>query len=116
MVSKLYTIIGDANVRRNMIGMNIASRESMKAAQIIDCVSMATLDDALREVRDESDVLIIAAITEFILASGDCGTIFSSVDPVFSAPATKLNDFCGFRPSLKACYRCFNFFVKVVNQ
>ena len=102
MVSKLYTIIGDANVRRNMIGMNIASRESMKAAQIIDCVSMATLDDALSEVKSETEVLIVAAITEFLLASGDCGTIFSSVDPILSALATKLSNFCGHRPSLKA--------------
>ena len=102
MVGQLYTIIGDANVRRNMTGMNIASRESMKTSQIIDCTSLATLDDALSEVKSETEVLIVAAITEFLLASGDCGTIFSSVDPILSALATKLSNFCGHRPSLKA--------------
>ena len=31
-VSRLFTIIGDSNVRRNMTGLNVASREAMKKA------------------------------------------------------------------------------------
>ena len=101
MVSKLYTIIGDANVRRNMIGMTIASRESMKAAQIIDCVHLSTLDNALNEVCADSSMLVLASMTEFIVSSGDCGTIFSSIDPVLADVATKICGFCSHRPTLK---------------
>ena len=101
-VSRLFTVIGDANVRRNMIGMNIASRECMKTAQIIDCSALVGLDQALNEVRAESNVLILASVTEFLLANGDCGTIFSSIDPVLCDLTTKIVGFCAYRPHLQA--------------
>ena len=41
---RLFSIVGDANVRRNMTGLNIASRATMKSAQIIDCVQISGLD------------------------------------------------------------------------
>ena len=100
-VSRLFTIIGDANVRRNMTGLNMASREVMKTAQIVDCDSMASLDSALTEVRQESTVLIIASITEFLVSGGFCGTICSSIDPTLASFATKINNFCNYRPTLQ---------------
>ena len=33
-ISRVYTIIGDANVWRNMTGLNIASRDVMKKAEV----------------------------------------------------------------------------------
>ena len=116
LMSPLFTIIGDSNVRRNMTGLNVASREAMKSAQIIDCDKIASLESALRDVRAESNVLIIASITEFLMEPGDCGTIFSSIDPVLAALTTKLSGFCAYRPSLQvgvtrltpssACFIC----------
>ena len=35
-MSRLISIIGDANVRRNMAGLNVSSRDAMKNAQVID--------------------------------------------------------------------------------
>lgn len=75
-VSRLFSFIGDANVKRKMTGLNIASREAIKSAQVLDCSLMSELDTALQAVRPESDVLILASMTEFLLAAGDCGTIF----------------------------------------
>ena len=103
-ISRLFTVIGDANFRRNMTGLNIASRESMKSAQLIDCVHLSTLDNALHQVRADSTVLVLASMTEFIVSSGDCGTIFSSVDPVLADVATKLSGFCAFRPTLQVSF------------
>ena len=100
-LSRLYTIIGDSNVRRNMTGLNMASREVMKTAEIIDCTLMSTLDASLNSVRPESNILILASVTEFLLSSGDCGTIFSSIDPVLSSLSAKLNGFSTFRPNLQ---------------
>ena len=100
-ISRLFSVIGDANFRRNWTALNIASRESMKSAQIIDCVHLSTLDNALNEVRADSSVLVLASMTEFIVSSGDCGTIFSSVDPVLADVATKISGFCAFRPTLQ---------------
>lgn len=105
--SRLFTLIGDLNIKRNMTGLNIASREVMKSAQVLECVSMATLDDALNDVRNESTVLIIAAFTEFLLSGGDCGTVASSIDSILAQLATKIIGFCSFRPNLKV--RCYGF-------
>ena len=34
-ISRVYTIIGDANIRRNMTTLNIASRDIMKKAEVM---------------------------------------------------------------------------------
>ena len=102
-VSRLFSVIGDANVRRNMTGLNIASRDVMKAAQVIDCTMLSDFDRALSEVKPESNALIVASVTEFLIASGDCGTIFSSIDPPLASFAAKLINFCAFKPDIQAC-------------
>ena len=114
-ISRLFTIIGDQNVRRNMTGLNVASREVMKSAQVLDCSSMTDMDSRLNEVRPESEVLILASITEFLLSSGDCGTIYSSIDPVLTAFASKVVGFCAYRRNLKASIS-FITFVKLLRM
>ena len=96
----MISVVGDDNVRWNMTGLNLASRESMKNAQVIDCSALASLDAALESVRKESSVCIVASITEFLVAAGDCGTIFSTIDPILATFAQKLHDFCGRRQTL----------------
>ena len=100
-MSGLFSVIGDSNVRRNMTGLNIASRVSMKNAQVIDVANLTNLDAAFNEVRAESEVLILAAITEFLLSGGNCGTIFSTIDPVLATFATKIIGFCASRPTIQ---------------
>ena len=100
-VSRIFTIIGDANVRRNMTALNIASRSSMKNAQIIDHVGGIPLEQVLPGVRPESNVCIIASITDLLISGGDCGTIFSTIDPVLSSLHAQLTAFCVSRPDLQ---------------
>ena len=100
-MSRLISVVGDNNVKRNMTTLNMASRDAMKTAQLIDCLSMASLDESLSSVRAESNVCIVAVITELLLATGECATIFSTIDPILTTFAQKLNDFCSRRQSLK---------------
>ena len=100
-MSRLFSIIGDSNIRRNMTGLNVASRESMKTAQIIDCTTLPNIDNSFHEVRAESEVLILAAITDFLISGGNCGTIFSTIDPILATFTTKVMTFCAFRPNLQ---------------
>ena len=99
--SRMFSVIGDANVTRNMTGLNMASREVMGNSQVLQCSSMATIDQALNDVRPESEALIVACITEFLLCGGDSGTIYSTIDPVLAAFSTKMKGFCAFRPQLQ---------------
>ena len=99
-VSRIFTIVGDGNVRRNMTALNIASRSSMKTAQIVDHVGIP-LEQALQVVKPESNVCIIASITDVLLSGGDCGTISSTIDPVLSSLHAQITSFCISRPSLQ---------------
>ena len=84
-----------------MTGFNVASREAMKGAQIIDYLGVGPIDQALLQVRPESTVCIIAAITDSLVANGDCGTIFASVDPVLTTLYTSISAFSSAHPALK---------------
>ena len=103
-MSRLISVIGDGNVRRNMTGLNVASRENMKNAQVIDYIPPASFDSAFNEVRAESTVCIIAALTDLLLSGGDSGTIFASIDPILTAFRSKVFSFCAARPNLQACF------------
>ena len=107
-MSRLFSIVGDSNVRRNMTGLNTASREAMRTAQVVDCDVLASFEASLNEVRAESKVCIVASITNFILASGDCGTINSAVDPVLDSVSKKLTQFCNARLDLQVCLDAYN--------
>ena len=100
-MSRLVSVVGDSNVRRNMTSLNMASRESIKNAQIIDCAIISSLDSALASVRKESSLCIVACITDFLVMAGECGTILSSIDPVLASFSQKLTSFCSSRQSLQ---------------
>ena len=100
-LSRLFTIIGDANVRRNMTALNIASREAMKSAQIVDFNGAGSFDSALASVRSESSVCIVAAITDLLLSNGDCGTISASIDPILNTFSAQIVQFCNAKPNLQ---------------
>ena len=102
-MSWLFSIVGDSNVRRNMTGLNIASRETMKKAQIVDCPAITSLDASLNQVRVESNVCIVAVITDFLLTAGDCGTVSSSIDPILDSFSKRLIAFCAARQDLQVC-------------
>ena len=103
-VSRLFTIIGDGNVRRNMTGLNIASREVMKKAQVIDYLGVAPFETALQEIRPESSVCIIAAITDALIVNGFIGTIAGTIDPSMMSFRDKIGQCCVSRPDLQVCY------------
>ena len=100
-MSRMFSIIGDGNVRRNMTGLNVASRECMKSAQVIDYVAPGSLDDAFKEIRPESTVCIFAALTDLLLTGGDSGTIFAAIDPILDSFRSKAFSLCTSRPNLE---------------
>ena len=100
-MSRLISIVGDSNVIRNMTGLNIASRETMKNAQVLEWSLMTSFDAALAQVRADSTACIVSNLTEMLVIAGDCGTIFSTIDPILTEYSQKLSVFCASRPNLK---------------
>ena len=101
MTARIFSIIGDANVRRNMTGLNVASRDIMKAAHVIDFMGTTPFDQALLEVPPNSTACIIAAMTDSLLMNGDCGTIFASIDPVLNTFFASISAFCNAHQTIE---------------
>ena len=101
MASRRFSIIGDANVRRNMTGLNVASRDNMKAADIIDYVGASPFEQALQLVKPDSDACIIAALTDPLLSNGDCGTVTASIDPILNSFSASIYSFCVLHPTIQ---------------
>ena len=101
MASRKFSIIGDANVRRNMTGLNVASRDNMKAADIIDYVGASPFEQALQLVKPDSDACIIAALTDPLLSNGDCGTVTASIDPILNSFSASIYSFCVLHPTIQ---------------
>ena len=100
-VPQLYTVIGDANVRRNMTAMNVASREAMTTARVIDCSDLASFAQALQQVSQDTTVCLVQCLTSFLVAANDAGTIFGTVDPVIGEFSNQLRGFSASRGNLQ---------------
>ena len=98
---RLFSVLGDSNVIQNMTTLNMASRESMKKAQVIDHVVPGSFDQAFKEIRPESTVCIIAALTDLLLSGGDGGTIYATIDPILASFRDKVYNLCTTRPDLE---------------
>ena len=85
-----------------MTGLNIASRDVMKSAEVIDYAPPASYDATLSSVRAESNICILASITEQLISGGDQGTVSASIDPILSSLRTKIFNFCASRPTTQA--------------
>ena len=68
-ISQIFTVVGDANVRRNMTAMNIASRPSMSTAKVVDCDAAVNLVPALASVSEDTTVCIVQCITSFLVSA-----------------------------------------------
>ena len=94
-----------------MTTLNMASRISMKSAQVIDCDQLSTLEAALQEVRAESEVLIFASLTEFLVNGGFNGTISSTIDPILTAVSAKIHGLCAARQGLQVIHYYSQIFI-----
>ena len=103
-ISRLFSVIGDTNVLQNMTTLNMASRESMKKAQVIPCPPLSEFESSLSSIRAESTVCIYAGITGHLLGAPEGNTIYSTIDPVLSHLRDLLFSLCSARPSLQVVH------------
>ena len=101
MPGQLFTLIGDANVRRNMTTMNAASRECMASAKVVDCKELSSLAQCLRDISSDTTVCLIQSVTAFLVSTPFSGTVFGSIDPILTDFAQQIREFCTARPSVQ---------------
>ena len=102
-----FSIVGDSNVRRNLISSNVRGHPHMVHAEFIPCGRLSILGSSLESVRDESDACVVSCLTNFITGSipaSSVGTVAQRVENILNTFMARIRDACRKRPSL-------NFFV-----
>ena len=83
MSSRIFSVIGDSNIKRHMNPTNCRDRPLMCGAQVLPCGKAALLSEALRSVRKESNVVLLSCFTNFLTSSEAAGASLSfRIEPV----------------------------------
>ena len=98
---RVYSIIGDSNVKRHMSRHNCRDRPWMSSAQIIPCNRLALFSTALSSVRQESNVCIVSCITNFITARIGSSTLTLKIEPALTGFLERLATGCGASPDVQ---------------
>ena len=102
-LARVFSIVGDSNVKRHMNPMSCRDRPMMSGAQIIQCGRAALLQASLRSVRIESDVCVVACVTNFItsLSASGASSISLRVEPVLTDFLEKVSEASQTRPDVQ---------------
>ena len=100
MLPRCYSVLGDSNVLRHMNPSNCQDRPLMSGCQVVPCTKLSILAEALKSVREESNVCILACVSNFLSSSEDTGSSISSrVEPVLLELLAILNAISSEQPS-----------------
>ena len=79
---RVYSLIGDANVRGYINKTTCRANPSIGAAQLLSCCQLEIFPDSLKEVRSQSTVCIIGCLTNFITSCEGPSSITQRVQPL----------------------------------
>ena len=88
-MSRIFSLLGDSNIKRHMNHTNCRD-PAMSGCQVLPCGHLSILAESLKNVRSESNVVILACITNFITRSDESGSIANRADPIFHQVASVL--------------------------
>ena len=97
----LFSVIGDSNVRRHMNPLNCRDRPLMSGAQVVLCGRTEVFKEALQSVKSESDVCIIACVSNFITSTAAASSVSMRVEPVLLELLTVIQHHLSENPARK---------------
>ena len=98
--ARVFTIIGDSNVKRNISKTNSRACPQMAGSQVLQCYRLQLLDEVLGQVRPESDVCILSCITNFLSSSEEDTMVSKRIEPVFEEFCAILSNVCATKPGV----------------
>ena len=98
-VSRVFSIIGDSNVRQNMTSFNIRDRAGLSDAQVLTASRLEVLPDALRSVRASSNIVILSCITNYLTSSEASSSVSGRVSPLLVEFRQHVDSFVAARPT-----------------
>ena len=92
--SQVFTLLGDSNVQRHMNPMSCRDRPMMSTCQVLPCGRISAFAETLRAVRPESNVVIVACLTNFLTSSVEAGSsVVFRIEPVLRDSIAIINEF-----------------------
>ena len=96
---RVYSLLGDSNVQRNMNTTNCRDRPLMSEAQVIPCGRLDLLAESLCQVGESSNVVILSCVTNFITSSAESvSSVSNRVEPILRQFSHVLDDVAKSRP------------------
>lgn len=95
---RVFSLIGDSNVKNHMTPTNCRAKDVMSSSQVLICTKAAIFEQTLRSIRNESTCCIISCVSNFITdADMSISSISHRVDPVFDDFFSKIAQACTSR-------------------
>ena len=94
-MARIFSLLGDSNVKRHMNPTNCRDRPMMSGCEVLPCGRFSVLAEALKSVRSESNVVLLSCLTNFITMSEESGSIATRVVPIFQDVASLIGEEAG---------------------
>lgn len=99
--ARVFSLIGDSNIRRHVSKMSRRASPAMKTCQILPCSDFSVFRATTQKVRMESNVCIVSCLTNFLASSSTPGTVSQRVDGVLQDVRDVLLEACSDFPDRK---------------
>lgn len=84
LTTRKFSVLGDSNIKRHLNPTNCRDRPLMSGCQQLPCGRISLLAESLRSVREDSNVVLLSCLTNFLTSAEEAGSSVSfRVDPVF---------------------------------
>ena len=101
MDSRVFTLIGDSNIRGNVNQVNRRACPALGAAQVLYCQRLDLLDEVLRQVQPRSDAVILSCLSNFLSSSEDTSELVGRrVEPVLDELRSCIQIYSSARPEV----------------
>ena len=92
---RVFTILGDSNVRRHINKTSVRANPALKAAQILSCGHLGIFKEVIGQVRPQSGVCIVSCLTNFLCRAEGPDSVSQRINPVLSEVRELLDGICG---------------------
>jgi hypothetical protein len=97
---RVFSIIGDSNVRRFNTHVNQRACSDLSKAQVVSCGKIHMLPEALAEVRSEVDACIVSCVSNFVCdTSSDASSVSVRVEGVIDEFRKFVSEACSLNPN-----------------
>ena len=98
---RVFTLIGDSNVRRYINKTSTRASQDIKSAQVLSCGRLEIFKECLEKTRNETDICIVSCLTNFLADADGPEVVSQRIDPVLQDIRGVLDEICASRAGVQ---------------